>query len=156
MLTRLRATVWTVVVCGTVLSPIVQGFRDRPFDDFPLSWFPMFARPRPDVETPVYAVAVGGQGKRTAVGVQYWTSGGFNQGATQMLLAARQGRDALDPLCERIAAKVARRPLPDVPAPTEILILRGWYSRDKYFGEGDTRPDHESVLAKCPVPAATE
>ena len=42
-MTRLGATVWTAVVCGAVLSPIVQGFRDTPRDDFPLSWFPMFA-----------------------------------------------------------------------------------------------------------------
>lgn len=152
MLTRVRAAVWTVLVCGAVLSPVVQGFRDKPKDDFPLSWFPMFARARPEVETPVYAVAIG-EGERTPVGVQYWTSGGFNQGATQMLLAARGGPSALRPLCERIAMKVARSPLRGVPPSTEIRILRGWYSRATYFGEGDTKPTREVVLASCPVPA---
>jgi hypothetical protein len=150
--TRFGAALRTIVVCGVVVSPVVQGFRDAPRDDFPLSWFPMFARARPDVETPVYAVAIGG-GQRVAVGVRYWTSGGFNQGATQMLLAAAAGSSALRPLCERIAAEVGKHPPAGIESPSEIRILRGSYSRETYFRDGDSKPMREDVLTTCPVAA---
>jgi hypothetical protein len=148
---RLGATVWTAVVCGAVLSPIVQGFRDTPHDDFPLSWFPMFAAARPDIEKPVYAVAIGGGG-RAFVPSHYWTAGGFNQGAFQLLHAASVGPTKLRPLCERIARAVAKRPLRGVSEPAEVQIRRGAYSLETFFGAGDSTPIWESVLVSCPVP----
>jgi len=148
-MTRLGATVWTVLVCGAVLSPIVQSFRDTPRDDFPLSWFPMFAAARPEVEKPVYAVAVGGT-EQAFVASRYWTSGGFNQGASQLIRAASRS-GALRPLCERIAGAVAKKPPRGVSAPTEVQIRRGWYSLQTFFGENDRTPIREVVLVTCPV-----
>jgi hypothetical protein len=149
-MTRVGAAVWTVFVCGAVLSPIVQGFREKPRDDFPLSWFPMFAAARPELETPVYAVAVGG-GEHAYVASRYWTSGGFNQGASQLIRAAAGGTPKLRPLCERIAAAVAKRPPRGVTAPTELQIRRGTYSLQTFFGENDRTPIREVLLVKCPV-----
>ena len=149
-MTRLGATMWTVLVCGAVLSPIVQGFRDKPRDDFPLSWFPMFAKARPELETPVYAVALGGTAQ-AYVASRYWTSGGFNQGASQLIRAAAGGAEQLRPLCERIADAVAKRPPRGVTAPTELQIRRGTYSLQTFFGDGDTTPIREVLLVKCPV-----
>jgi hypothetical protein len=152
MLTRTRATVWTVLVCGTVLSPIVQGFRETSRDDFPLSWFPMFARARPAVETPVYAVAIGG-GERAPIGWRYWGHGGFNQGASQLIVAAGAGKRVLVPLCQRIATAVAKAPPRGIAAPSEVRILRGDYALATYFGAGDPTPIRERVLVSCPVRA---
>jgi hypothetical protein len=148
---RLGATVWSVVVCGAVLSPIVQGFRDTPRDDFPLSWFPMFAAARPAIEKPVYAVAIGG-GEHAFVPSHYWTAGGFNQGAFQLLDAASVGPTKLRPLCERIARAVAKRPPRGVSSPGEVEIRRGAYSLETFFGAGDSTPISETVLVSCPVP----
>jgi hypothetical protein len=150
-MTRLGATVWTVLVCGAVLSPIVQGFRDKPRDDFPLSWFPMFAAARPDLEKPVYAVALGG-GEHAFVPSYYWSAGGFNQGASQLIRVAAAGPTKLRPLCERIAGAVAKRPPRGVSAPTVLQIRRGTYSLETFFGAGDATPISEVVLVSCAVP----
>ena len=150
-MTRIGATIWTVLVCGAVLSPIVQGFLDEPHDDFPLSWFPMFAAARPDIEKPVYAVAIGG-GEHAFVPAHYWTAGGFNQGAWQMLDAAAAGPTKLRPLCERIARAVAKRPLRGVSGAGEVQIRRGTYSLETFFGAGERTPISETVLVSCAVP----
>jgi hypothetical protein len=149
---RLHASLLSLVVCGVVLSPIRQGFSSAPVDDFPLSWFPMFARARPAIETPVYVVAQDAAGTRQKVPQSYWTSGGFNQGATQLLTAARGGKDAVDPLCKRIAKKIGATRDPLYAEATEVRILRGRYSKETYFGEGDHTPERETVLVACPVP----
>lgn len=146
------AALLSALICLTVLSPIRQGFAARPVDDFPLSWFPMFARPRPELESPVYAVAVEPGGARHKLVQSWWTSGGFNQGATQMLRAASSGQGALDEMCARIAKKVARKRLPEHTAVTEIHILKGSYSREAYFRDGDHTPVRERRLARCPLP----
>lgn len=151
-MSRLYATVVSVVLCGAVFSPVVQGFREKPFDDFPLSWYPMFARPRAKIETPVYVVGVDADGTRHKVGHRYWTAGGFNQGATQLLTARREGDDALDPLCTRIAARVGKERRGELATPTEIHILTGKFSRETYFRDGDHTPMSERVLTRCPVP----
>ena len=150
-MTRLGATVWTAIVCGAVLSPIVQGFREKPRDDFPLSWFPMFAAARPDLEKPVYAVALG-RGERAFVPSYYWSAGGFNQGASQLIRAASAGPKKLRPLCERIADAVAKRPPRGIAAPSRVDIRRGTYSLETFFGAGDTKPLSEVVLVSCAVP----
>jgi hypothetical protein len=149
-MTRLGAAVRATIVCAAVLSPIVQGFREKPRDDFPLSWFPMFAKARPELEKPVYAVAIGA-GEEAYVASRYWTSGGFNQGASQLIRAASAGSQKLRPLCERIAKGVAKRAPRGVTAPTEVQIRRGTYSLVTFFGDGDRKPIRESVLVSCPV-----
>lgn len=148
------AALISALICLAVLSPIRQGFAARPVDDFPLSWFPMFARPRPELESPVYAVAVEPNGARHKLVQSWWTSGGFNQGATQMLRAASSGQAALDEMCGRIAKKVARKRLPEHAAVTEVHILKGSYSREAYFRDGDRAPVRERRLARCPLPVA--
>lgn len=143
----------TVLVCGAVLSPIYQGFLPDPVDDFPLSWYPMFARPRPELEHPVYVVAVDPDGTRHKVGQAWWTSGGFNQGATQLIQAANAGDSRTIPLCARIATRIGRRRPAEYEAATEIRILEGAYSRERWFRDGDHTPEREKVVQRCPIGA---
>lgn len=148
---RAYAILVTLLVCGAVLSPIVEGFKASPHDDFPLSWYPMFARPRPKWETPVYVVGVDAMGNRQKLSQQWWTAGGFNQGATQLIQAAQAGKEKLAPLCERIASKVARKKLPELAGVVEVVILRGRYSLESWFGEGNRKPEREDELQRCAV-----
>ncbi|MDP2315734.1 MAG: hypothetical protein Q8P41_22745 [Pseudomonadota bacterium] len=150
---RLYATVVSLLVCGAVLSPLREGFSDAPKDDFPLSWFPMFARPRAAEETPVYVVAVEAAGARHKVPQTFWTSGGFNQGATQLLTARRAGAKALEPLCTRVAEKVGRSRRKEYAETVEVRILRGRYSRETFFRDGDRTPLDEKTLTTCAIPA---
>ena len=148
-----RAALISVALCAVVLSPIRQGFAAKPVDDFPLSWFPMFARPRPEVESPVYAVAVEPSGARHKLSQSWWTSGGFNQGATQMIRAAAAGQAALDEMCARIAKKVQRKARPEHVQVAEVHIYKGSYSREAYFRDNNRAPIRERRLARCALPA---
>ncbi len=148
---RISAALVSLVVCGTVFSPVREGFRERPKDDFPLSWFPMFARKRPAVETPVYVVAIDASGARAKVAQNFWTSGGFNQGATQLLSAGRAGPAVLNSLCVRVARNVARSRRPELVHAEKLQILRGRYSRETFFGEDDRTPIDEKTLATCTI-----
>ena len=141
----------TLLVCGAVLSPIAENFKEPPRDDFPLSWYPMFARPRPTWETPVYVVGVDPDGKRQKLSQVWWTAGGFNQGATQLIQAAQAGKSKLAPLCERIAKKVAKKKSPELEGVVEVAILRGKYSLDRWFREGNHQPEREEELQRCTV-----
>lgn len=152
LVTRLYAAIVSLLVCGTVLSPVTEGFKDKPRDDFPLSWYPMFARPRAAEETPVYVVAVDAEGARHKVPQTYWTSGGFNQGATQLLTARREGASKLEPLCVRIAERVGQSRRKEYRDTVEVRILRGHYSREKFFRDGDTSPLREKTLTRCMIP----
>lgn len=148
---RVYAILVTLLVCGVVLSPITQGFRASPRDDFPLSWYPMFARPRPKWETPVYVIGLKSDGSRQKLSQQWWTAGGFNQGATQLIQAAQAGKSALEPLCTRIATKVGKKKSAELEGVVEVAILRGKYSLDRWFREGDHRPEREEELQRCTV-----
>jgi hypothetical protein len=145
------AGVLSVLICGTVLSPVYQGFTEHPQDDFPLSWFPMFARPRPETEKPVYVVAVEADGTQHKVGQNWWTSGGFNQGATQLLSAAQNGEGALKDMCIHIAKRIRQRPKMYAFA-KEIHILKGEFSREAYFREGQHAPMRVQTLYRCDLP----
>ena len=64
------AGMFIVGVC--LLLPLDTRFR-KPHDDFPLSWYPMFASKRPDLETPVYAVAIWPDGHEAKITTGTWT-----------------------------------------------------------------------------------
>jgi hypothetical protein len=120
-------------------------------DDFPLSWFPMFSKPRPEYETPIYVVALDADGARHKVSQRYWTSGGFNQGATQLIKTSKKGKDALREMCERIAKKVGSSKVSDYRASTGISIFKGVYSRESWFRDGNHEPIREARLVSCEI-----
>ncbi len=151
---RIYAIAVSILLCGAVLAPIRQGFLPEPQDDFPLSWYPMFARPRPAQERPIYVVAADADGARHKVPQTFWTSGGFNQGATQLIRSAAAGDSLLAPLCGRIAARIAQRAGrdPELAAAVEVRVLKGRYDRARWFRDGDHAPIQEVTLTRCRVP----
>jgi hypothetical protein len=147
---RLYGSIVSLVVCLTVFSPVRQNFAEPPKDDFPLSWFPMFARPRPEYEKVDHVVGFDAEGKRYKVGHTWWTAGGFNQGSTQLRGIRKRGSAALEPFCARVAEKIASRSS-DLDAVTEIKIMYGTYSRERWFRYGERKPLREKVVHSCPV-----
>lgn len=147
---RVYGGIVSLIVCAVVFSPVRQNWSDPPVDDFPLSWFPMFSAPRPALEAPEYVIGVDAAGKRYKVGQTWWTSGGFNQGSSQLRAIRKRGSKALGPFCERVAKKIAERKSSLDPV-VEVQVMHGRYSRERWFRDGDPTPESERMVWRCPV-----
>lgn len=147
---RAWAALVIVVACLGTASPLVPELRGRKGDSFPLSWFPMFAKERPDVETPTYVFGVTDAEKRVKVDVSFWTSGGFNQGRNELTTTVKAGPDRLFELCEKIAQRVVKKNRKEHRKVTEVRVARAKFDRERYF-TGDTSPTDERILTTCRV-----
>lgn len=145
-----RMWAWVMVIVATLAtaSPLVPQLRGHKGDSFPLSWFPMFAKERPAVESPTYVVGTTESGDRVKVDVSFWTSGGFNQGRNMLTTEVKRKR--ADAMCATIAKSVARRGRGVHKRVVELWIVRGTYDRARFFG-GDEAPITEKLIARCPV-----
>src|SRR5262245_64024289 len=77
---------------GAVLWPIHENWRDRPKDNFPLSYYPMFSSKRDAIETFYYVVGVDAEGKRYYVPYRWISEGGGNQVRHQLRRIIKAGR----------------------------------------------------------------
>lgn len=149
-ISRAYATVVSLGLCLAVLSPIHPALRNVKSDSYPLSYYPMFAKSRPEVERPTWVVGLTEDEREFKIHIGYWTSGGFNQGRNQLVAAMRKRDTEGQDLCRRIARRVAKDPrLAEV---TQLEIRSGSFSRARYFGDGDHAPLTEKVLLSCDVP----
>ncbi len=150
-LARLRAWIVIVVTCFAVLSPLVPEWRGRKNDSFPLSWYPMFAKRRPDVERPTYVFGRAADGRREKIDVQWWTTGGFNQGRNMLTKTVRAGTEPTTELCNKLATKVAKKKSKRWKDIEEVVIATARYDRARFFGEGKREPMGEKELHVCRV-----
>lgn len=151
---RIYATLFSVIVAAAMFIPLNPDWRGTYGDNFPLSWYPMFASRRPAVERINYVIGLTPEGSHP-VDVSWWSSGGFNQGRSQLDTAIRkQGRAAEGPaseLCQRIARKLGRRRSGWASTVTEVEFRRGTFRRERWFGEGDRTPDSDRLVLRCTV-----
>ncbi len=118
-------------------------------DGFPLSHYPMFSRPRGKTESATYVLAVEADGTRHNVPYTYWTTGGWNQGRGQ-IHAYRNGRNGgLPALCERLVTAMQQARTGWESRVVELQIVKGTYSRERYFRDGDPLPLKEKLLLSC-------
>lgn len=137
----------SLAVVSATLYPARQFWADSPKDSFPLSWYPMFHRPRGEFERHPYVVGIDSVGETSILRGKYWDPGGMNQQREHLAGVVRQGPQAAQRACERVAAKVARRGL-DVEA-VEIRI--GDFSLEAWFAEGQREPARSATVVRCPV-----
>lgn len=141
-----RAAIWSALMALAVLSPIRENFQTPRHDDFPLSYYPMFSVPRPEIETIPYIVGVDDSGKRSALHHKYWGTGGMNQARSQLVKMVR--RKATCPkVCQAAAKRVARH-RSDIAS---IEIVRGRFDPLRYFGEDKREPLAEELKCRCEV-----
>lgn len=149
---KIPALVVMLVASIAVITPLNPDWRGRNDDSFPLSWYPMFAKERPDLERPTYVIATGPDKQRQKLDVQWWTHGGFNQGRNMLTELVKAGPDALDRFCTRLAKKVSKKKGDDWAELTAVKVVVGQYDRRTFFQEGDRRPLREKVVYACEVP----
>jgi len=142
------ASLFSIVMICTVLSPILENWRSKPKDSFPLSYFPMFSRKRSETVRVTYVVGFNARGERHLIPHRFAGTGGFNQVRKQISKVARKG-DA-DKQCEAIVERIALRrnaPFADL---VSVQIVTGEYKLADYFA-ADKKPLQESVHAACEV-----
>lgn len=134
-----------LTVCA-VLWPVMENWREKPKDGFPLSYYPMFSAKRSKSASVTYLVGLGAEGERHSLPYTYAGTGGLNQVRRQINRVVRGGK--ADTLCRIVAAKVAwEERLADV---VTVQVVTGRYWLTDYFA-GKRDPLSEVVRASCPV-----
>jgi len=131
---------------GLTLLVAAPGFGDPRWDSYPLSTYPMFARPR---GRPVlhFAEAVGPRGERLRVPPALVANQEVMQAAATVRRAVRSGPDAMEALCERIATRWSQRE--HGPA-REIALVSATFDPVAYFERGP-EPEARTVHHACEV-----
>ena len=145
---RSLAALFSLVMIGVVLSPIVENGRDRPQDSFPLSYYPMFTTKRGATYNVTYLAASDAAGHRQGLSYRLAGSGGFNQVRRQIRKTARDGR--ADQLCACVAAKLAPRDGEPYIDLIDVHVLTGTFDIARYFS-GDKMPVKEKIHATCSI-----
>jgi hypothetical protein len=130
-----------------VLSPIWPGAADS----FPLSTYPMFARPRgqPTLYT---MVGLTPDESERRLPPELLGSTEVLQAKVLIQRSVAGGAEAMAQLCQTTAARTAQAPgLADV---RELSIVARRYDPVDYFVRGPV-PLEQATLLRCPVPPAT-
>ena len=152
--TKLVAAGLSLLVIGAILSPIVENWRPRPRDSFPLSYYPMFSLKRDEIGRVTYLAAFDALGNRFPLAHPIVGSGGLNQVRRQII--KRVDRGEASKLCQSVSSRVGRRQEGRLSDVVTIQVVTGMYRLDGYFA-GDKSPVAERVHATCDVkrPAAS-
>ena len=139
---------FSILLVMTVLSPIVENWRRRPADGFPLSYYPMFTADRTGQTSVTYLMGLDGLGNRFPIRYTFAGTGGLNQVHSQMKKTVRQGGAA--ELCRSVGSNVARRRTGPMAEVVSVEVVTGTYRVTDYFS-GDETPVSEQIHARCNV-----
>jgi hypothetical protein len=149
MTARERLVQWLGVAVGVaaaaaVLSPLVS-MQD---DSFPLSSYPMFARPRG--QPTLYAVvARSGDGSERRLAPSWLGSSEVLQAKVLIQRSVERGPEATRALCRSVAERIAAAP--GTSDLRSVEIVRRRYDPVAYFVSGP-EPLEQQRLERCPVP----
>ncbi|MDQ3664995.1 MAG: hypothetical protein M3410_00115 [Acidobacteriota bacterium] len=151
--TKIFVITFSVLMILAVLSPIVENFRARPTDGFPLSHYPMFSARRDETATVYHLAGFDETGNRQLIRYSYAGTGGLNQVRRQ--IRRRVQRDEAQKLCEQVAARIVRRDRKQLAQVTSVQVMEGTYNLNDYFN-GKQTPVEEKVHAVCRVERKTQ
>jgi hypothetical protein len=149
-LRKLYGTAVSLGVAVAILLPIHRGFRSERGDSFPLSWYPMFAHHRPELEDVVYVIGREPDRTRHVIHLRYYSTGGMNTARLQMLRLTRTAK-LRAATCQRIAERIAKAKRGPMSRVSEVALVRGTYRLTDYFVKLDKNPLRERVLRSCTV-----
>jgi hypothetical protein len=133
---------------GLGLSVLVAapGFGDPNWDSFPLSTYPMFARPR---SRPLLYFAEGASrdGARHRLPPSFVANDEVMQATASVRRAVSAGPDAMQALCRQIAERVASR---GDDAIVEVRLSSARFDPVRYFSHGP-EPVERTTHQRCDV-----
>ena len=145
---RRYAVVFSLAAVTLIGIPIVQNFREKPDDGFPLSYYPMFSKERNGVTELSHPIGIREDG--TTIDLHYRTvsRGGMNQVRRQIRKIIRNG-DAKE-LCHDVAEYVARSKRKEYQDIVAVAIVTDTYDFHEFFS-GNRTPRRRKVIARCAV-----
>jgi hypothetical protein len=117
-------------------------------DDFLLSNYAMFSKPRPEKHRITWVRATNADGEEKLVPAHYWADGGMNSALAQAR-RARKSKKKRKRICRRAAQAVAEKKGFD--AFDQIEVTTDWYRPEDFFARGDRTPVKRKVNKKCPI-----
>lgn len=144
MYSKLSATVFSIGLMFLLILPIKENFKKKPKDNFPFSYYPMFAIKRDSLYDVNYFVGYDNNGGRHYIPHDYIGTGGFNQVRRQLNKKCKKGET--DKVTNRVAEKIAKtksEPYTDIK---RIELVTGTFHLENYFFAGETAPRKEKVL----------
>jgi len=145
---KIPATFLSLALIGAVLWPIQQNWREKPRDNFPLSYYPMFSAKRKTIESFNYLAGQDERGTRYLVPYKFAGVGGLNSTRRQINRIVKEGR--ADELAARVAKRLARQEKAPWSQIVTVAVVAGSYAVDDYF-HGRKEPVSEKIRASCPV-----
>lgn len=149
---QLRRRVWSASIALALMAPLRQHARPRreQVDAYPLSFYPMFRRHRPQLVTMTHAVGVDRAGADHYLTDRVLIAGvGFNQARRQLNRAVRRGRadEWATHLAERAAAD------PTLEHVSRVEIRRGRFDLDHGLqpGGGLVCEEVVAIVGSAPV-----
>jgi hypothetical protein len=131
---------------GMVALVAAPGFGDPADDGYPLSTYPMFARPR---GKPLLSFVEGlTDSAPVRLPPEVVAHNEIMQAAATVKRAVRAGPEALEQLCTRIAADVSLAP--EYTRVHALRIVSARFDPVRYFTEGPA-PEERQEHYRCPV-----
>jgi len=144
-----------LAIAGTLLvllTPVLENWKARPRDSFPLSYYPMFSHKREATYAAQALVGINADGTRRVLPYQLAGSGGFNEVRRQ--IRARLKDKKPDALCRQVARRVSRTTRYDLRGVREVMVSTQTHDIAAFFA-GKQQPLSEKTHATCVVPLAT-
>lgn len=142
------AYVVSVVVLAAVGWPAFGDFRD---DDYPLSTYPMFARPRARVADVTSALAIQASGASEPVPPSYIANAEAMQAVATLRATVAQGPAASRALCDAIASRIGSSNDAELRAAVRVELVTGRVDTIDFLG-GRATPRARRLHARCDVP----
>ncbi len=136
---------FSLVIIVLILFPIVENWKEKPSDSFPLSYYPMFSKKRGASYQLYHLVGVDSLGQRHFLSYKLAGTGGFNQVRRQISSHARKGEGQV--LLEKVKLRLIRKERKLAHALREIRLVKGRYHLERFFLEDDLKPLEEDVIA---------
>jgi hypothetical protein len=119
-------------------------------DGFPLSTYPMFARPRARVNDVTSALALAADGARAPIPPRFVANAEAMQAISTLRQSVAQGPRASRALCEAIAGRVAAAHEPELRTARQVEIVTGRVDAIDYLA-GRATPRTRRLHARCDV-----
>lgn len=146
--TRTGGACFAAAISTAVLAPMINLWREKPRDSFPLSHYPMFSARRGTHVEVAYLRGVLADGGHVMLDSKLIARGGMNQERKQIARAAR--RDRGQRLAEKAARTLARRDSHLDVVATEIVV--GQFLLANYFEPGPMLPEQVRLVGHQEVP----
>lgn len=145
---KVMAGVLSLLLLGAVAWPVNENFQDKPRDDFPFSYYPMFTNDRGEAMSVNHLVGITADGREIPVSYHRAGDGGFNQVRRQINRYVREDntRELIEHVADDLAASTRRAEV----EVEQVQIVRSRFRFDDYFA-GNKRPVEREVVNSAPV-----